>query len=325
MRAYVLLAYCALTVTVVAQSPAKGKAVIWQDPGDIHARDLRFGPGGERDSPKGNFTFVKEDTKQNSAKFDVKDDQGRKWKAKLGVEARSETAATHLLSAIGFQTDEDYFLPDIEVAGLPKLHRGAEFQKGEHVRNVRLELKDKGEKKDEKWHWRKNPFTDTREFNGLRTMMCVLDNWDLKDENNTVYRDKDSGEERYVVSDLGATLGRAGRSWTSDMSKDNPDAYAHAKFVNKKNDKYVDFNISQHLPWIYVFNIVKPLRYWEFKRYQWVGHKIPREDAKWVGGLLAQLSDEQLRSAFVSAGYNENEQELLIGTLKKRIRELQEL
>jgi hypothetical protein len=30
---------------------------------------------------------------------------------------------------------------------------------------------------------------------------------------------------------------------------------------------------------------------------------VPRKDAKWVGHLLAQLSTDQLRSAFRAAGY----------------------
>ena len=32
------------------------------------------------------------------------------------------------------------------------------------------------------WQWKNNPLQGTREFNGLRTLMAVINNWDLKDE-----------------------------------------------------------------------------------------------------------------------------------------------
>ncbi|GAC1646735.1 MAG: hypothetical protein NVS9B15_05020 [Acidobacteriaceae bacterium] len=298
---------------------------MWTQPTDIASKDLKYGIGGEKDAPKGKMTFVKEDLKQNSPKFDVRDEDGRKWRAKLGKEAKSETAATRLVWAAGYITDEDYFVPDLQVAGLPQLKRGAAFQQGDHVRDVRLELKDKSEKKETHWKWKSNPFAGTREFNGLRVMMCVINNWDLKDENNTIYRDKQTGEERYVVSDLGATFGKPGRSWTSNGSKDDPKAYRDAKFIERKTAKTVTFNISQHMPWIYVFNIVKPQRYWQFKRRQWIGRNIPIEDAKWLGEILGRMSDNQLRDAFVSAGFKDGEVDDLVGTLKKRIRDLQSL
>ena len=44
-------------------------------------------------------------------KFTVRDAQGGKWKIKLGDEARPETVATRFVWAVGFHTDEDYFLP----------------------------------------------------------------------------------------------------------------------------------------------------------------------------------------------------------------------
>ena len=72
------------------------------------------------------------------------------------------------------------------------------------------------------WNWRHNPFKGTREFNGLRVMMALLSNWDLKDENNAVYADsKTAGVALYEVSDLGASLGRSGDSYTNPMTKGN--------------------------------------------------------------------------------------------------------
>ena len=50
-----------------------------------------------------------------------------------------------------------------------------------------FERKPDGEEKVGIWRWKDNPFTGRREFNGLRVMMAVMNNWDLKDVNNAVY------------------------------------------------------------------------------------------------------------------------------------------
>ena len=55
-------------------------------------------------------------------------------------------------------------------------------------------------------------FTGTRELNGLRVMMALINNWDLKDENNAIYREKPVRDQIYEVSDLGASFGTTGRS-----------------------------------------------------------------------------------------------------------------
>ncbi len=42
---------------------------------------------------------------------------------------------------------------------------------------------------------RDDPFEDTREWNGLRVMMALMNNWDLKDENNAIY---DTGSIAFI-------------------------------------------------------------------------------------------------------------------------------
>ena len=42
------------------------------------------------------------------------------------------------------------------------------------------------------WRWRSNPFVASREYSGLRVMMALINNWNLKDENNSIFREKDS-------------------------------------------------------------------------------------------------------------------------------------
>ena len=70
--------------------------VLWRDPADITSRDLFYGPGGKQHEPRGPFTFVKEDLDGSNPKFVVRDPDGVKWKVKLGMEARPETAASRI-------------------------------------------------------------------------------------------------------------------------------------------------------------------------------------------------------------------------------------
>ena len=55
-----------------------------------------------------------------------------------------------------------------------------------------------------------NPFVGTQAFRGLVVLQWIPNNWDLKTVNNKVYTsDRGPGTERYVVRDLGASLGGA--------------------------------------------------------------------------------------------------------------------
>src|SRR6266849_83030 len=106
----------------------EGPAVLWRDPRDIASRDLFYGAGGKEHAPHGTFTFLKEDLDGSSPKFTVEDQDGTKWKVKLGAEARPETAATRLVWAAGYFTNEDYFLPQLRVENLPaQLQRGQDL------------------------------------------------------------------------------------------------------------------------------------------------------------------------------------------------------
>ena len=96
------------------------------------------------------------------------------------------------------------------------------LQRGQHlvgsngiIENVRLERHSGDPKKIGNWKWKHNPFSGTRKFNGLRVMMALMNSWDLKDENNAIYeRDADGPRKIYAISDLGASFGTTGYSWT---------------------------------------------------------------------------------------------------------------
>jgi hypothetical protein len=121
------------------------------------------------------------------------------------------------------------------------------------------------------------------------------------------------------VSDLGATFGTTGYSWTRAMARGNLSSYRNSKFINKVTPQYVDFNPPTRPALIYFFNFPGL-----FSRLgmRWVGKKVPTSDVKWIAGLLSQLSPEQIRDAFRSAGYDQAEAEGFAGVVEKRIAEL---
>jgi hypothetical protein len=52
---------------------------------------------------------------------------------------------------------------------------------------------------------------------------------------------------------------------------------------------------------------------------------IPVAHARWIGSLLRELSDEQLRDAFRAANYSEGVRESYVAALRERINQLTEL
>ncbi len=114
--------------------------------------------------------------------------------------------------------------------------------------------------------------------------------WDRKGVNNAIRGNKRStavaDELVYEVSDLGASFGSAGLERT-DQSKGNLQAYRRTHFIKKVNPDEVDFNIPRRPDWIVLVNAPEFFRRLGLR---WIGHQIPRGDAKWMGHLLAQPS-----------------------------------
>jgi hypothetical protein len=327
-RALVSLTLAVLTFPAVG-APAKKSlrpealagAVVWQDPSDIASRDLYYGPGGEKDQPQGPFTFEKEDMDGSNPKFVVRDRDGVKWKVKLGTEARPETAASRLVWAVGYFTDEDYFLPDFKAGAMPAhLRRGQELVAVDgSVRNVRLKRYLKGQEKLGYWSWRDGALGNSRELNGLRVMMALIDNWDLKDENNSIYEVK--GEHPvYVVSDLGASFGTTGNA--GPAGKGNLQAYTRSQFMTRVTPDYVNFKTPSRPALTHLFD---PPAYLRRVRLEWIGKHIPLSDARWMGQMLARLSPDQIEAAFRAAGYGREEVTAFAGVVEARIAALNKL
>jgi hypothetical protein len=327
LPAVILLTLCTQLSLAQDGKTAAAQPVLWVDPGDIHSRDLFWGPGGKDHQPALPVEFLSEDRKGTSPKFEVRDRDGKKWTAKLGFEARPETVAARLLWAIGYSANENYFVSHLEVASMPaKLHRGQNLAGHDGlVPNVRLQRHPPHEKRVGDWNWRHNPFYGTREFNGLRVMMGVIGNWDLKDENNAILENEKTGEKIYEVSDVGATFGTPGKSYTDKVTKGNLVAYRRARLIAHIHTTSVDLNFPRRPPVTELFPQFEWTVFCHALRIRWVGKHIPREDAKWIGSLLAQLSAQQISDAFRAAGYSPQDIDAYTNAVLSRIEELKRL
>jgi hypothetical protein len=317
-RIFTSFAALVLALPVLAQ-PAGTAAVLWRDRGDVASLNLLDGPGGKDRAPGTDFKFIGESTSGTSPKFDVEDENGAKWKVKLGPEAKPETAATRLVWAAGYYADEDYYRPQISVQGMKPLSRGKKYiSEGGLVRGARLERKGGG-KELKNWSWYETRVAGTREFNGLRVMMALINNWDLKEINNGVYDEGGAGQ-RYVVSDLGASLGRTGSPFS--RSKGVMRDYVQTEFVKKVTPDHVDFVMHSRPFFLTIFNFPN----YRFRtRMESVTKHIPIADARWLGNLLGRFSTDQIGDCFRAAGFSPAEVEAYTRVVAQRIDALKKL
>jgi hypothetical protein len=304
-----------------------GTPVLWRDPGDIASRDLRYGPGSAELAPVAPFTFVMEETTQTSPKFRVRDARGVTWTVKLGVEAQAETVATRLVWAMGYFAEESYYFDRVEVKNLPRLSRGQEFvEAGSMVRGARFEPKRTEAVRGAIWDWLNNPFVGKREFDGLKVLMVLLANYDTRLENNRIIYQKnpESGqmEARYVVTDIGATLGHVGGLGGTRV-KNNLEHFNMTKFIVGVQNGLVEFDYSTTPKGAGKFASIFSPGYGKSQaNKEKAMRRIPVENARWIGQQLSRLSDDQLRDAFRAAGYDNATMEGFIRTLRERINRL---
>ena len=301
-------------------------ASLWQDPGNIAAKDMLFGDGGEAGQPAAPFKFIAEDMNGTNPKFDVEDANGKKWRVKLGEEARPEVVASRLLWAVGYYVNDDYLLHVATVQGLD-IKRGAKrVHNGEQVIDARFARKPGKDTKVAIWEWKNNPFRDTREFNGLRVMMAVLNSWDLKDVNNAVYINKKTGRQIFLVSDIGATFATNSLQTSRSQDKGNVKNYVDSKFITRTTATTVDFGTPSAPTSVLIKTAgIMAADYSRRKGFDWIGNNIPREDARWIGSMLGQLSHQQLVDAFRSGNFPPESIDQYVTVLESRIAQLKAL
>ena len=273
-----------------------GPAVLWREPTDLESRDLLLGAGGEQMKPNlRRVTFIEKKSGGYSTKYRVKDASGHEWVAKIGKEAQPDTAANRLVWAVGYETEIAYLVPRLTIQG-----------KGT-FENVRLEARPKSINRGDEWKWDNNPFTNTPQFQGLKVMMLLINNWDIKDSNNVVLaaRNPSTGtpEQRYIISDLGGSLGKTGGIFS--RSRNKPIDFIKSNFIESVRGDKIDFNYGGKSKSLF--------------------ENITVSDAKWIGALLARLSDEQIKDAFRAANYSPDEVLAMSQAVRRRINALNDV
>ena len=267
-----------------------GTPVFWHEPTDIASRNLLIGAGGDEMKPDlTRVTFIEQKEGGYSTKYRVKDAAGNEWIAKIGKEAQPDTSANRLLWALGYETEIAYLVPKLTIEG-----------KGD-FENVRLEARPHDVKRIGTWKWEDNPFKGTPQFQGLKILMVMINNWDMKDDNNEILAErgatKGEGELRYIISDLGGSFGKTGG--VISRSRNKPSDYVKADFIEKVKGDTIDFNYGG-----------KNKKLFE---------NITVADARWLSNWLGQLTDEQIKDAFRAANYSAADVDSLTAAFKERI------
>jgi len=222
------------------------------------------------------------------------DGAGKVWVAKLGKEAQPETASSRLVWAVGYTTEINYLVPCVHIQGAPEPRYKVPRCEGDGFANVKLEARPKGVKRLETWSWNKNAFSGTKEFQGMVVLMSLLNNWDLKDDNNKIVYVPASlngvPELRYIISDLGATFGKTGGVFS--RNRNSVESFASSKFVEGVQGGNVRFAYGGKNTGLF--------------------KNITLEQTKWIGSWLSRLTDQQISDAFRAANYSPEEVETLV-------------
>jgi hypothetical protein len=264
----------------------------WAKPDDIGSRDLFWGIGGQRYAPDPDavFSFIEEKHGGFSPGYDVRDPEGREWKVKMGQESRTEVVASRIFWALGFHQPPIYYLPAWKLRGGPD--PGA--QDGGRFRPVLASLH-----RGDDWSWHQNPFVVSRPYRGLVVLNVMLNNSDLKPDNNSLYRASRAWPQPgrwFVVRDIGHTFGRTGRL---HGTRDDLEGFLEHRFITRVHDERVFFE-------------------WHGRHGELL-ESITRADVQWIADLLAQLTDRQWMDAFKAGGYTPEEAAPFIRRMHQKI------
>jgi hypothetical protein len=300
-----------------------GENILWTDPGDVASLDFEFGVGGPEMRPQPPFQFLSEDRSGTIPKINVTDSRGTTWNVKFGKEARASTFCSRLLWACGYFAAAEYFVTHGWIEGVHGLKRaGSNVHDDGSFENARFQLRTDNPKflRGRSWIWTDNPFTGTRELQGLKILLLLTSNWDTKDARNTVesngqkvmdtnlgiFEDLTSGHRRYLYADVdwGASLGL----WGNKFSWSKWDCRG---FAEQTRD--------------FVKDVEGDVLEWGFKgkHRKDIAGDITVDDVKWLLQYLGKISDEQIRRGLTASGATPSETECYSQALRQRIDQLQ--
>lgn len=268
---------------------------LWSEPTDLAQRDLLWGGSRRAEAPPTDdvYTVLSLDKTGYSRGYDVRGADGREWAVKVGDEVQPEIVLSRIFWALGYHQPQTFYLKGWQLTG--------EWEKEGEPARFRLQSDHEA---DGEWAWLENPFAGTRPLQGLVAISLVLNNWDLKTSNNRIYRlrgDNAEPAKRYVVQDLGASLGK-------------PRGLPHYRGTRNDIDDYEDLTLIRKIDGSKVQLDYKGPHADILKR-------LSPADIIWGCELLNRLSDAQLDDAFRAADYPPEIRQRYITKIRSRIRE----
>ena len=298
-----------------------GDILLWKDPGAVETLDFAAGPGGPDGAPLPPFVFQEEDKGGSSAKILLTDGARRTWSVKWGEEVRSEPFAARLLGAVGYFVEPAYYVGHGRIQSVGALTRAAAHinrSDGNSFQNARFELRDPKVRPivGRNWTFVDPGLVASPQFSGLKIMMMLLSNWDVKDARSSdgpntavmeIRKDDGTTELWYAVTDWGATMGRWGG--IASRSKWNCSGFA---------DESKDFVKGVAKSGMVGFGF-------KGKRQDDITHDIPVAHVQWLMGYLGRVTDDQLRAGLRASGANSSDTECFTKALRQRIDKLQQV
>ena len=289
----ILLAATAAAALTASQSKLKSQRApldqLWRDPGNIAAKDLRFGRGGKAllPDPGTEYVFKASDVTGYSPGYDVVDPAGRKWDVKTSDEGQTEVIVSRLLWAVGYHQPVVYFVPEWKMKGGPvsKPNSGRFRLSSDH-------------KTDGEWSWVDNPFLGTRQLKGLIVANLIVNNWDVKPSQNRIYTEVRSPSRWFVVQDLGASLGKT--AWPVG-NRNNIDDFESQQLVLGVQDGRVQFDYHA--------------------RHKELLTDITPADVVWICRLFDRITEQQWADLFAGAHMSEDVGRRYTRKIKSKIQE----
>ena len=303
-----------LFVVSACLATAQVPNVLWRDPGQVEKLDFSGAIGVAAPQPP--FVFSEEESGGRAPKLLVTDSLKRTWSVKFGPEVHSEVFATRMLQAVGYNADSSYFLPGGQIDSVGALGRAAakiDRDSNNRFPAARFELREQGiHPVAGNWTFVDNPFIGRPEFQGLKIMMMLLSNWDVKDARSSdgpntlilgVQKDGKEIERRYIIGDWGATMGK----WGNIATRGKWDCKGYA-------DQTPSFVKGVHLG--------KVGFGFEGKRREDVAEGISVDDVRWLMQYLGKVTDSQIRAALQASGATNQETDCFARAVRARIEQL---
>lgn len=262
---------------------------MWQDPAALSRED--------KGSPAPPFRFEREETGGTKPKVVVRDANGVAWYVKFGYEAKPETFASRIVRSAGYFAPISYYLAQGEIQGVTpdKLKRAAKaIDSSGRFRDARFS-RELDMVEGEKWTLDESGLKGSKELSGLKLIVMLTSNWDIKFPNFAVIRQ--AGQPMFAITDWGQTFGAPDmksqwnckqysdvtKSWTDGVE----DGYLYLRFGGEMD------------------NVIT--------------NGIRVEHARWLLGVLSGLSESRIREFAKMAGATPEESSCFATAFLQRV------